>query len=309
MAINVKSIARASWVPLVALAVLFPFSQPANAQNAQPDQDRQMQDRDNRQMQDRDDISRRDIADMNAFLENHREVAEQLRKDPSLIDNRQWVADHPALQTYLKEHPQITDAFRNNPNQFMREDDRYNRQVNTINQKDLLDMHQFFDNHREIAEQLRKDPTLIDNRQWVADHPALQQYLHEHPQVSDAFRAHPDTFMRDEEHYGQGGRDEYARMGGDDRNRGELTNFGQFLGGHSNVAADLSRDPSLANNKEYLSSHPELDEYLKAHPTMSQQLTANPQGVMGSASVQEAGGFNAKPVGPSQKPKSSTPNQ
>src|ERR1700721_1043391 len=276
MEINVKLIARATWVPLIALAMLFPFSQPANAQNAQPDQDRQMQDRDN--------ISHRDIADMNAFLENHREVAEQLRKDPSLIDNRQGVADPPALQTYLKKHPQITDAFRSNSNLFMREDDRYNRQVNTINQKDLLDIHQFFDNHREIAEQLRKDPTLIDNRQWVADHPALEQYLHEHPQVSDAFRAHPDTFMRDEEHYGQGGRDEYARMGGDDRNRGELTNFGQFLGGHSNVAADLSRDPSLANNKEYLSSHPDLDEYLKAHPTMSQQLTANPQGVMGSPS-------------------------
>ncbi len=303
MAIKTKLNARVSWAPVLAVVMLFTIGRAANAQNVQqpnmaPD----------RPMQGGGDITRRDIDDMNAFLENHPEIAEQLRKDPSLVDNRKWVADHPALQTYLQDHPQIREAFRSNPNLFMREDDRYNRQVNTINQRDLADMHEFLDHHQEIAEQLRKDPSLIDNPKWVAEHPALQQYLHEHPQVSDAFRAHPDAFMRDEEHYGQqGNRDQYSRMG-DDRNRGELTSFGQFLGGHSNVATDLSRDPSLATNKEYLASHPELDQYLKAHPTMSQQLSENPQGVMGSASVQGAGGFDAKSVGSTPKPKS-TPNQ
>ena len=51
--------------------------------------------------------------------------------------------------------------------------------------------------------------------------------------------------MRDENRYErtEGDRDRYGRMGergGDERNRGELTNFGQFLGGHSSVAAELS---------------------------------------------------------------------
>jgi translation initiation factor 2 beta subunit (eIF-2beta)/eIF-5 len=302
MGIKVKINAHVYWAPLLALAMLFTVGKAASAQNMQPAPPP------DRTMQGGGDITHRDIDDMNAFLENHREIAEQLRKDPSLIDNRTWVADHPALQTYLKDHPQIREAFRSNPNLFMHEDDRYNRRVNTISERDLVDMHQFLDNHREIAEQLRKDPTLIDNRQWVAEHPALQQYLHEHPQVSDAFRAHPDAFMRDGEHYGQqGNRDQYARMG-DDRSRGELTGFGQFLGGHSNVAADLSRDPSLATNKEYLATHPELNEYLQAHPVVNQQLSADPQGVMGSASVQQGGGFNTKPVESTPKPKS-PPNQ
>ena len=119
--------------------------------------------------------------------------------------------------------------------------------------------------------------------------------------------------MRDENRYErtEGDRDRYGRMGergGDERNRGELTNFGQFLGGHSSVAAELSNDPSLAANKEYLSSHPELDEYLKAHPAMSQQLSENPQAVMSSNWVQQGGGFSAKPASPTAKPKS-TPNQ
>jgi hypothetical protein len=99
-----------------------------------------------------------------------------------------------------------------------------------------------------------------------------------------------------------------ARAGGEERNRGELTSFRQFLGGHSSVGAELSSDPSLANNKEYLATHPELDEYLKTHPAMSQQLAENPQAVMSSNWVQQNGGLNPKPVGPTPKPKSS-PNQ
>jgi hypothetical protein len=307
MAIKTKLNARASLAPLLSLAMLFTIATAASGQTMQP---APAPDRPAPLPAQRDDITRQEVADMNQFLENHPEIAEQLRKDPSLIDNRRWVADHPALQEYLQNHPRTSEAFHTNPNLFMRDEDRNARQTDDINRRDLVDMHEFLNRHPEIAEQLRKDPSLIDNRRWDADHPALQEFLQTHPQVSDTFRAHPDAFMRDEERDSQleGYRDHDGRMGADDRNRGELTSFGQFLGGHANVAADLSRDPSLANNREYLSSHPELDEYLKAHPTMSQQLAENPQEVMGSASVQESGGFNAKPVGPTPKPKS-TPNQ
>ena len=269
------------------------------------------------------------------FLDSHPEIAQQLRKDPSLIDNRRWVGDHPALHEYLQKHPGVADAFRDHPDAFMRDENRYERaegdrdqdrdrdrdrdqdrdrdRDRNISRRDVTEMDRFLDRHPEISEQLRKDPSLIDNRQWVANHPALQEYLKTHPQVAETFRAHPDAFMRDENRYErtEGDRDRYGRMGergGDERNRGELTNFGQFLGGHSSVASELSKDPSLATNKEYLSSHPELDEYLKAHPAMSQQMTENPQAVMSSNWVQQGGGFSAKPASPTEKPKS-TPNQ
>jgi len=273
----------------------------------------------------RDDITHRQVAEMDRFLDSHPEIAEQLRKDPSLIDNRRWVGDHPALREYLQKHPGVADAFRDHPDAFMRDENRYerteadryqdrdrDRDRNNISRRDVTEMDHFLDGHPEIAEQLRKDPSMIDNRQWVSNHPALQEYLKTHPQVADSFRDHPDQFMRDENRYErtEGDRDHYSRIGerGDQRNREELTNFGQFLGGHSGVAAELSNDPSLASNKEYLSSHPELDEYLKAHPAMSQQLSENPQAVMSSNLVQQGGGFSAKPASPTAKPKS-TPNQ
>src|SRR6202167_2761073 len=259
-------------------------------------------------------ITRHEVTDMSHFLDSHPEIAEQLRRDPSLIDNRQWVANHPALQEYMKTHPDVTQAFRANPNLFMRDEDRVARGEGGygIPRHEVTDMSHFLDSHPEIAEQLRRDPSLIDNRQWVSDHPALQEYLKTHPDVADQFRANPVAFMRDEDRYEHqtGDRDQLSASNRDERNRGELTSFGQFLGGHSNMAADLSSDPSLANNKEYLASHPELNEYLQAHPTVSQQLAQDPQSVMTSTSVQQSGGFSAKPVGPTPKPKTETsPNQ
>jgi hypothetical protein len=256
-----------------------------------------------------DDITRQDIADMNWFLERHPEIAEQLRKDPSLIDNRRWVADHPAVQEFLQTHTKIAEAFRSNPNLFMRDEERYERQEGgDITHRDIAEMSVFLNNHRELDEQLRKDPSLIDNREWVASHPALQEYLKTHPQVAAEFRSDPSAFMRDEERYQRDhdrtsanpSTNPYDR---DERNRGELTSFGQFLGGHSTMAAELSNDPSLATNKEYLANHPDLDEYLKAHPTMSQELSENPQAVMNSNWVQQSGdGVHGKPVGPTPRP-------
>jgi hypothetical protein len=314
------------WAPLLALALLFsvstlvsgqtssPTPTSPNPPSANPPTSGQPVGPAPRWPNPPDDITRQEIVDMNHFLDEHPETAEQLRKDPSLIDNREWLAKHPELQQYLQSHPRISEAFRANPNLFMRDEDRYSQQQaeHNVTERDVADMSHFLNTHPEIDEQLRKDPSLIDNRQWVANHPELQEYLQKHPGVADEFRAHPVAFMQDEERYDRE-HDRNAGMnpGGEERNRGELTSFGQFLGGHSAVATELANDPSLANNKEYLANHPELDEYLKAHPTVSEQLAANPQAVMSSNVVVENGGFKAQPVGPTPKPKTNapTPNQ
>lgn len=321
MAIKTKLYARASLAPLLSLAMLFSVGATVSGQTTQPMQpstptlnptDPMPVGPTPRPTMPPDDITRREVVDMNNFLDSHPEIAEQLRKDPSLIDNRQWVADHPAMQEYLQTHAHVAEAFRANPNLFMRDEDRYDRKDggHGITPREVADMDHFLDSHPEIAEQLRKDPSLIDNRQWVADHPALQEYMKTHPDVADEFRANPVAFMRDEDRYDRDHDNQMSAGNRDERNRGELTSFGQFLGGHSSLASELSSDPSLANNKEYLATHPELDEYLKAHPTMTQQLAENPQGVMSSNWVQQSSGFSAKPVGPTPKPKTnSSPNQ
>jgi hypothetical protein len=315
-AIKMKRYARAYFAPLLSLAMLSSVGtvsgQTANGQTAQPMQPAPApvspQTWQNQPPAPPDDITRREVADMNDFLMKHPEIAEQLKKDPSLIDNRQWVDNHPSLRDYLHEHPHVAETFRSNPNLFMRDEDRMARGEGGfgISRRDVVDMNDFLVHHPEIAEQLRKDPSLADNRQWVSAHPALQEYFRAHPDVAAEFHANPVAFMRDEDRY-EHQHDQYNANAGnrDERDRGELASFGQFLGGHSNVATDLSNDPSLANNKEYRANHPELDEYLNAHPTVSQQLAADPQAVMSSNWVQEGG---LKTGVTTTKPKT-TPNQ
>jgi len=315
-----KTCARVSFAVSLAVALVFSIGAAANGQTSQstpmpsnpptanpgPPTGQPVGPAPRQPMPPSNNITQWDIDEMAQFLDHHPEVAEQLEKDPSLIDNQRWVSEHPALQNFLRDHPRLDAAFRANPNQFMHDEESYIRQQDDITRRDVAMMNEFLDKHPEIAEQLRKDPSLIDNRRWVADHPALQEYLRDHPQIADAFRANPDQFMRDEERYGRNG-DHFRGNGPDsERYQGELKGFGQFLGSHSSVAAELSANPSLANDKEYQATHAELNEYLQAHPAMSQQLAENPQAVMGSSWVQESGGFSAKPVTP--KPKTG-PNQ
>jgi hypothetical protein len=59
----------------------------------------------------------------------------------------------------------------------------------------------YFDSHPQVAHELAKDPTLIDNQQFVDAHPGLHDYLHDHPNVRHEFKSHPYKFMHREDVY------------------------------------------------------------------------------------------------------------
>jgi hypothetical protein len=267
----------------------------------------------------KDDISRRELAEFDRFLDSHPEVAEQLHKDPSLVDSREFVQNHPALQSYLQEHPHVSEAVRDNPNVFMHREDRYERHEDgkaysdndrrgdkDITRKQLAEFDRFTDSHPEIAEQLRKNPSLVDNREFVQNHPALQAYLHEHPTVSQDIRDNPTAFMRREERY-ERYEDNYGRDSGrDSRDRpvnGETARFGEFLGGHSTIAEQLSKDPTLLKNQEYMANHPDLQDYLKAHPAAQAELKNDPDSFIRSAQQFSAGNNNVRAKNPALDPK------
>ena len=263
------------------------------------------------------DTTRAELSNFDRFLDNHRETAEQLRKDPSLINNEQYVKDHPDLQAYLQQHPEVREEVKENPNAFMHQEARYERTEDATPRggvtrdgdtprAELSNFDRFLDNHRETAEQLRKDPSLVNNEQFVKSHPDLQTYLQEHPEVREEVKENPNAFMHQEARYER--TEDTARydrrennMGRDVTHRPSATpsaSFGEFLDGHANISKDLSKNSSLAKNEEYMANHPELKEYLNAHPEVRQQLQSNPQSFV--ASAQE---FNNSKNGTSVKPK------
>jgi hypothetical protein len=229
--------------------------------------------------------NREEVARFNQFLDSHRETAEQLRKDPSLVDNQEYVRNHPELQAYLQDHPGIRDQIKQDPNAFMHEEARYDRREDDrdrVNREELAHFDQFLDSHRETAEQLRKDPSLVDNEEFVHNHPALQTYLRDHPELREQIKSNPNAFLQQEARYARDDNRETG-MNRDATGHRQAASFGEFLGGHSEISQRLSEDPTLVKNQEYMENHPELQQYLTAHPEVKQQLMANPQSFVKSA--------------------------
>lgn len=257
--------------------------------------------------------TRKELVNLDAFLDSHREIAEQVRKNPSLVNDREFVKNHPDLQQFLQEHGGVAQEWRQNPDEFMREEQRFDRKEDGFEQRgdrdrdltrgQLASMDHFLDAHPEIAEQLRKDPALVNDKKFMERHPELQTYLQQNPGVREEFKENPSAFMQQEQRFDRkedrfGQRDQhFDRREGFERNQGfqgnnsafdrentrEAASFGQFLGVHANIAAQVSNDPTLLNNKEYMETHPELQSYLKSHPAAQAQMQQNPQAFLQSA--------------------------
>lgn len=261
------------------------------------------EDRNDRNESDRDrGATRRELANFNQFLDSHRETADQLRKDPSLADNQQFLKDHPELQAYLQQHPAVQQELKNNPNRFMQEKSRFDGNDNDrdreATRRELANFDQYLDSHREVAEQIRKNPSLVDNQEFLKDHPSLQSYLQDHPAVRQELKNNPNAFMQEEARYDRR-EDEMNR--GDrarDFDRNHSASFGEFLGAHANISEQLSKDPSLAKRDDYLKDHPELRDYLNAHPEVREDLMNDPQNFVKSAQQFNNNGQAGKPITP-----------
>lgn len=228
--------------------------------------------------QDRD-ITRRELANFDEFLDSHREIAEQVRKDPSLLDNQQYLKDHPDLQRYLWNHPGVREEVKENPTAFMHQENRYDRQEDAAareaTREKLQSFDQFLDKHREIAEQVRRNPSLLDNQQFLKDHPELQTYLQDHTGVRNALRQNPDAFMLQEKRFDR--REDDRDL---DATHGQLASFDQFLDKHREVAEQVRKDPSLLDNQQFLKDHPALQTYLQDHKGVREEVRENPGAFM-----------------------------
>jgi len=244
---------------------------------------------------------------MDQFLDQHPEIAEQLRKNPALVNNKEFVEDHAALQQFLTSHPEMRQEFKSNPDAFMHREERFDRREDSmrgdadVTRGELSNMDRFMDSHPEIAEQLRKNPALVNNKEFVQGHPALQQFLANHPGVREEYRENPNAFMSQEQRFDQR-QDGFRRDG--DTTRSELSSFHEFLEGHGNISAELSKNPSLAANQEYLEDHPALQTYLKSNPQVKEELKENPQSF-----VKSAQSFESTPVASMPKGTNATPSK
>lgn len=125
-------------------------------------------------------------------------------------------------------------------------------------------MNTYLINHPGVNEQLQKDPSLINNPQWLAQHPAVQQYMNSHPTLQHLAAEHPDWAMKNVE---QSARSQEAH---------EVKTTDDYLAKHPQLAKQLAANPNLINNKEFLAKHPSLEQELKTHPQIAYEAQHRP---------------------------------
>jgi len=134
---------------------------------------------------------------------------------------------------------------------------------------------EFLTNHPWIANKLWEKPSRANDKDFLEDNKELRFWLQDHPRAREEFREDARAFMdrvRDFERYGLYGSDRHRDWDSDR----ELALFARFLDDHPRVAQDLRRNPSLANNGDYLEDHKELRQFLRDHPGIREELRVNP---------------------------------
>jgi phage tail protein X len=220
-------------------------------------------------------LSPGDISTLNEYLNNHTDISQLLVNNPQLVNDPQFLRSHPQFQEYLSSHPGLWDEMRRNPGRYGYRDGEYQwmspELVKRFNRG-------YLDEHPEVAHQLASNPGLVDNPQFLATHPGLDQYLSAHPNVRAELQAHPYRFMNDDWRYGLYGR---GYGWGNPVRPGAVARFDNgYLDQHPEVAQQLAANPRLADNPQFLATHPGLDRYLDNHPEVRSELQHHPEAFM-----------------------------
>src|SRR5439155_270499 len=157
----------------MSVASLLWIGSPASAQSMPTQQDQSMPSQQTQSVPAPDnDTSRRELQSFDDFMDGHPVIAAEIRKDPSKVKNEEYVEQH-RFET------------REDGRRFDQQPDGRDRDMT---RGQLAGMDRFLDSHPEIAEQLRKNPALVNDSKFVHQHPALQSYLQQHPDVREEFR-------------------------------------------------------------------------------------------------------------------------
>jgi len=154
-------------------------------------------------------LSERDVRSLDSFLDAHWEIADELYRDPELVNNDRFLRGHGELRDWMDSHPDAAQAIQADPRAAIwhertagrGEDER--RSVPTqLSERDSRSLDDYLKSHDETAQELSRNPDLIKDRQYVRDHAALQDWMENHREAAATIQANPDKFLRREQAVG-----------------------------------------------------------------------------------------------------------
>lgn len=148
-------------------------------------------------------VSAEDVARMNQFLEDHRDIAKQLEKNPLLVTDHKYLDKHKDLRRFFDQNVRLREVFADNPQYFTarngnpRSAGSFGTAPSTeLTDRDLAEMERFLQQHKDIANQLRTNSWMGKESQYLQHHKDLRRFFDEHPHVQEEFDENPGAFMR-----------------------------------------------------------------------------------------------------------------
>lgn len=142
------------------------------------------------------DINRTELNHFDEYLDGHPGVHKQLNRNPSLINNQAYLQAHPHLQTFLKNHPGVQEESSENPKQFMHRENQFLKKGGDVSHAEAARADHYLDQHPKLARQLQRNPKLVDNPKFMANHPSFNNYLQKHPEIRQDIKQHPYAFQK-----------------------------------------------------------------------------------------------------------------
>ena len=92
------------------------------------DRDRDTRGRDVERERDVDrDMDKKEVKELDHFLDKHKGIDKDLEKNPSLISDNDYLKHHKSLDSFLKKNPNVGVEVKNNPSTLMHRQERMER--------------------------------------------------------------------------------------------------------------------------------------------------------------------------------------
>ena len=91
--------------------------------------------------------------------------------------------------------------MRENPQAFLKVEQRFDGRLGDITRGELARFDGFLDANPSVAASLNKNPSLINNSTFLAQNPALSNWLKMHPQAAAELQENPQAFISLEQRF------------------------------------------------------------------------------------------------------------
>jgi hypothetical protein len=156
------------------------------------------------------------IAGFDTFLDANPSIEKDLKQNPSLLNDATYLANHPALKAFLNGNATVSAAAAKDPKVLMNRLERFEKSGRDIPKAQLAAFDKFLDQNPSIEKDIHKNPSLLTNATYLANHPALQSFLTANPAIQQEVTEHPRAFMHAEngfEHHAEKIANTQAKVG------------------------------------------------------------------------------------------------